>query len=310
MTTLAIAARASQADGHREAERALWAHHGVEPAERFVEAGGARLRVLEAGAGEPVLFVHGTGGPGAWPSLVAELSGCRCLLLDRPGWGSSGPVEYRGRDYKALVADLLRDVLDGLGVERAHVVGASIGNTWALALAARHPDRVGKVALLGGGPLVAAVDVPPFIRLLASPLGRVLVALPQNRRMMRSQVRGLGHGASLDAGRIPGEFFDWRVAMTRETGSMRSERDMARAIVRGKSFRPGLTFGDAELAAICRPALMVYGTADPVGDVATWRRFAGALPDGELRLVDGAGHVPWFDDAPGVAAAIAGFLGA
>ena len=66
--------------------------------------------------------------------------------------------------------------------------------------------------------------------------------LPQRPRMVRAQLRAIGHGASLDAGRIPDEFFDWREALTRDTRSMRSERDMVRAIVSGRSFRPGLTF--------------------------------------------------------------------
>ena len=127
--------------------------------------------------------------------------------------------------------------------------------------------------------------------------------------MVRAQLRGLGHGASIDAGRIPDEFFDWRVALTRDTRSMHAEREMARAIVRRGSFRPGLTFGDAELAAIGQPALIVYGSRDPAGTAELWRRFAGVLPRGELQLVDGAGHVPWFDDPARVASALGRFLG-
>jgi proline iminopeptidase len=98
------------------------------------------------------------------------------------------------------------------------------------------------------------------------------------------------------------------MAMSRDTGSMRSERDMVRAIVRGGSFRPGLTFGEEELGSIRQPVLHLYGTDDPVGSVETWTRLAALLPRGRLRLVDGAGHVPWFDDAERVAGEIAGFL--
>ena len=310
MTSHTIAAPSTGAaeQRYRRAEQALWERCGLDHAEHFVEAQGARLRVLEFGSGKPVLFVHGTGGPGTWPSLLGGLSGCRCLLLDRPGWGLSAPVDYSRHAYSTFVADLLGDVLDALGLERAHVVGASIGNNWALRLAQRHPERVGRVVMLGGGPLVDAVAPPPFIRLLASPLGRIVVALPQRPKMLRAQLRGLGHGASLDAGRIPDEFLDWRMALTRETRSMHSERAMVRAIVSGRSFRPGLTFGDAELAGIRQPALLVYGTGDPVGGVETWRRFAGALPRGELQLVDGAGHVPWFDDPGRVAGDVRRFL--
>ncbi|MET0816972.1 MAG: alpha/beta hydrolase [Solirubrobacteraceae bacterium] len=310
MTTPTIAEPHSdaQTQRYREAERALWRHYDIEPAERFVDVGGVRLRVLEVGSGESVLFVHGTGGPGAWPALVRELSGCRCLLLDRPGWGLSEPVAYSGRDYRAFVADLLCGVLDVLGLDRAHVAGASIGNVWALALAARHPVRVGRVVLLGGGPLLPEVPVPVFVALVASPLGRIMARRPQDPNTTRSHLRRLGHGASLDAGLIPHEFLDWRFALTRDTPALRNEREMIRALVRGRSFRPGLTFGDRELAAITQPVLHVCGTADPVGSVRAWQRLARLLPDARLELVDGAGHVPWFDDPARVAGEIGHFL--
>ena len=83
---------------------------------------------------------------------------------------------------------------------------------------------------------------------------------------------------------------------------------MVRAIVTGTTWRPGLTFDDAELAAICHPTLHVYGTADSVGSVETWKRVAGALPNGALSVVEGAGHMPWFDQPTRVAEEVDRFL--
>lgn len=295
---------------YRDAEHALWDHYGLEPSERFIEldAPAVRLRVREVGTGEPVLFVHGTGGPGTWPSLVRELKGYRCLMLDRPGWGLSSPIDYAKHEYNTLVADLLSGALDALGVDRVSIVGASIGNNWALRLAARHPSRVARIVLMGGGPLLPEIQLPVFIRLLASPLGALIVRLPEKPKMTRAQLRQLGHGPSLDAGRIPDEFIEWRVALSRDTNSMRHERDMVRAIASVRGFRPGLTFQNAELARIQQPTLHVYGTADPVGTVETWRRGTGLLPHGELQLVDEGGHVPWFDDRGLVASHVQRFL--
>lgn len=295
---------------YHEAERALWALYGLAPTERYIEldAPKARLRVLEVGSGESVLFVHGTGGPGTWPSLVGELAGFRRIMLDRPGWGFSSPVDYSAKDYNALIADLLSGVLDALGLQRTHVVGASIGNNWALRLAQRHPSRVAKTVLMGGGPLLPEIRIPTFIRLLASPAGAVIVHLPQKARMMHAQLRQLGHGESLDAGRIPDEFIRWRLALTRDTDSMRHERDMVRAIATPRGFRAGLTFGDAELTRLEQPTLHVFGTADPVGTADVWRREVGLVPHGQLYLVDDAGHMPWFDDPRRVAGEVSRFL--
>jgi len=101
-----------------------------------------------------------------------------------------------------------------------HVVGGSIGNVWALRLAALHPSRVGRVVLLGAGPIRSDARVPGIIRLLASPAGAVMVRLPGNRSRVHSILRGSGHGPSLANGRIPDEFIDWRVSVERETDSM------------------------------------------------------------------------------------------
>src|SRR6266545_6070627 len=112
-------------DRYREAERELWKHHRLEPTERFLdlETQAVRVRVLEVGSGEPLLFVHGTVGQGSWASLIQELPGFRSIVLERPGWGLSSAIDYSRQEYRTLVADVLRGALDALGLERAHVVG-------------------------------------------------------------------------------------------------------------------------------------------------------------------------------------------
>jgi pimeloyl-ACP methyl ester carboxylesterase len=301
----------TRADRYLEAERRLWQRYGLEPRERFIDldAPAARLRVLDVGLGEPLLFVHGTVGPAAWASLIRELPGFRSIVLERPGWGLSSAIDFSGQDYGKLVAKVLRGTLDALELEWANIVGGSIGNVWALRLAAHHPDRVRRVILLGAGPIVTEARVPGIIRLLASPAGALMVRMPANRFRLRSILRQSGHGPSLDDGRIPDEFVDWRVRVERETDSMRHERDMVCAIVKGKSYRPGLTFDDAELAAIRQPTLQVHGTLDEtVGSAESWQRVADVLPRGELSLVGGAGHMPWLDDLDAVAGEVGRFL--
>jgi pimeloyl-ACP methyl ester carboxylesterase len=304
-------ATTAQTERYRQAERALWNHYGLEPNEQFVDLGSpaVRLRVVEIGSGEPVLFVPGTGGTGPyWGLLVRELQSFRCLMLDRPGWGLSSSINYENYEYKTLVADVLNGTLDALGIEQAHVVGASIGEVWALRLAQLYPDRAGRIVLLGGGPLVADVEVPPFIKLLSTPLGAIIVRLPQGSGMVRKQLRGAGHGESLDAGRMD-EFVTWRLAFNRHTDSMQNERDMVKAVVSRRGFRPGLTFDDAELAEIQQPTLQVYGTADPTAGLDIVKRVVDLLPHADLHLIDGGGHLPWFDDPGGVGNSAGRFLG-
>jgi pimeloyl-ACP methyl ester carboxylesterase len=306
----AVPASDHQSERYRQAERRLWDRYGLQPTERFVEVGSPpiRLRVLEIGSGEPVLFVHGTAGLGAWPPLLGQLSGMRSLVLERPGWGLSAPIDYSKHLYRRLTADLLAGVLDALSVVRASLVAASIGNVWALSLAAAHPSRVDRIALLGGSPLVPDIRPPRIIRLLASPIGALMVRLPPKERLVLAQLRQDGHAASLDAGRIPEGLIDWRLAMSRETRSMRHERDMVRSILGRDGWRPGLTFDHDELAAVRQPTLVIWGSSDPVGSPEVWKRAVEALPAGELRVIDGAGHTPWLDAPNAVSSALRRFL--
>lgn len=285
----------------RGSEATVWEHWGVEPEERNLEVGSppSHLRIHEVGSGEPVLFVHGTGGYGPyWAPLVAELNGYRCLLVDRPGWGSSDPVEFPQSGYRDFSADLLRDALDALGVDNVHTVGASIGDTWALALATKHADRVRSVALLGGGPLTDDVKIPPGIRLLRSPLGRLMSKVRWREKMETGQARQSGHGPSLDDGRMPEIYVDWKVAMTNNTDWRVNERDMVRAITGRDGWKAGLTFDADDLSSVLVPVLMIYGTADPIATVEVWQDFVAQIPKGRLAVIEEAGHLPWFD-SPG-----------
>lgn len=301
----------ARAERYRHAERAVWDHYGLEPSERFVdvEEPTARIRVVEVGSGSLTLVAHGTfGGGPAIAGLVRELPGRRFLLMDRPGFGLSSPIAYRAETFGRTIADLQRAVLDGMGVEKVDVVGHSIGALFAVRLASHHPERVGRVILLGAGPLVQEAGVPAPIRLIGSRLGPLMLRLMRGRWAVRSMIAGGGHGAALADGRIPELMLDWRTSVNRDTDSMQHERAMVRAIVDGSRYRDGVTFPHAELAAIRQPTLMVYGKLDSLGDSALWKRVMETLPEGELTVINDAGHMVWLDEPAGVARTMEGFL--
>jgi pimeloyl-ACP methyl ester carboxylesterase len=303
---------AQRAERFRQVEEAVWARHGLAPNERVLDLvrPRLRLRVREVGRGRPILLVHGTIGPAAWPSLIQAMGGnARFIVLDRPGWGGSDPIDFSDvADYRELAADVLAGALDDLGIERAALIAGSIGDTWALSLAERHPMRVDRLVLLGGGPLRAEVRPPGFIRLLASPIGALVVRLPMSIGRTRRILAASGHAASVADGRIPAAFLAYRVSLSNDTSAMRHERGMVRHIVRGSSWRPDLPFDDEALGRIDARTLFVYGTNDEVGDVATWQRFVGAMPNAVLSLVERAGHMPWFDAPGDVASRVDRFL--
>jgi len=123
-----------------------------DPAEEYLQLAGGRVHLFRGGEGEPVLFLHAAGGAGTWPEFHQLLArGFEVIAPDHPGFGKSDDFpEVEAIDD--LVYHYL-DVLDVLGLDRPHVVGASFGGWIAAELAVAAPHRVGSLVLLSAAGL-------------------------------------------------------------------------------------------------------------------------------------------------------------
>jgi 2-hydroxy-6-oxonona-2,4-dienedioate hydrolase len=300
---------------YRAAERALWRDAGLTPTEHRVHLvrNEVDVRVLEVGVGPPALFIHG--GPGAagpsWAHLAARLPQLRCLLLDRPGTGLSDP---RPLDDPAAVRreaqTLVADVLAGLGIPRAHLVGSSHGSYVALLTAAAHPDRVERTVHLGCPGFVEGMKATAFDRLVLLPAApQLLGRLPASERGLRSTLRQLGHTTALETGRISQPFIDWSVALQRHTDTMRNElASMGNMGTFRRGFAPSLTLDGEVLGQVRSPTYLLWGDQDPYGDASVAQQLVDALPDAQLEMLPHAGHLCWLDDLDQAADAIRNHL--
>jgi 2-hydroxy-6-oxonona-2,4-dienedioate hydrolase len=296
---------------YRRAERRLWDDAGAAPSDRRVHLprNDVEVRVQEVGEGPPVLFLHG--GPGAdgsiWAHLAARLPGMRCLLLDRPGTGLS--AAHRPADAAAVRREaetLVPDALDALGIERAHLVGSSHGGYAALLAGALHPDRVARTAILGCPAFIDGMVVTAVDRLALLPGARRLFSLARpSEKGFRKVMRQLGHGRSLDVGRIPEAVIQWGVALQRHTDTMRNEFDAMSVMgtFRG-GFDAALAVGPETLAGVRSPTLVLWGADEVYGDTGVARRLVEVLPAAELEVLPDAGHLCWFDDLDHAASAV------
>ncbi|WP_203336636.1 alpha/beta fold hydrolase [Nocardioides limicola] len=294
--------RSDREQRYRDAERRWWAHVGVEPMERRVHlpALDVDVRVQEVGVGEPVLFVHGGPNSGStWMELVSRLSGLRCLVVDRPGTGLSDPLR-RPVDRQNLAEygeTLAVDVLDALDVDRAHLVVSSFGGYVGIRSAAAHPQRFDRMVQMACPAFTPEMRTPPFMRLIMTPgLGALINRLPPNTTAARQVLRQIGHGASLDAGRISPEFIDWYVALQRDTDTMAHEVRMISGLGGPLGFDRAITIPDSVLAAVQAPTRFLWGADDTFGAEATARRTVAAMPHAEVEMLPEAGHLPWIDD--------------
>jgi pimeloyl-ACP methyl ester carboxylesterase len=268
---------------------------------RSVATRRARLSMIEAGEGPPVLAVHGLGATkGSFvPTIDALSNRFRTIALDLPGFGdSSKPI---GAAYDArFFATACIDLLDALELDRVHLIGNSLGGRVALEIGLRHPERVGRLALLA--PALAwrrPRPWAPLLRLTRPELGLVQLA---PRAMVDVIVRQL----------VPGANQGWRAAGVDEflraylTPAGRAAfYATARHIYLDEPHgRDGFW---PRLATLQAEALFVWGQRDQLVPIGFARHVANAVPHASHLELD-CGHVPQVERPALTNSAIATFF--
>lgn len=135
------------------------------------------IEVLEAGAGAPLLFLHGAGGIAAWEGvlpLLAEHYQVYAPLL--PGFSRSTGLEYLEDQFDLFMHGF--DVIEGLGLEKPYVVGESFGGWMAAEMAALRPKEIGRLAL--AAPVGLWRDEAPVVDLFGMMPGELVPYLYHN----------------------------------------------------------------------------------------------------------------------------------
>ena len=261
----------------------------------------ARLSMLEEGIGPPVLAIHGLGGTkGSFLLTAAALADrFRVVAVDLPGFGDSDkPI---GAAYDApFFAHAMIDLLDALELDRADLIGNSLGGRVALEVALRDPARVGRLALLA--PSLAwrrPRRWAPALRLVRPELGLVQLA-------PRAAVDAVVHRL------IPGADEGWTASGVDEflrAYHTRSGRAAFYAAARqiyleaphGKDgFWP-------RLRELQPDAMFIWGRRDTLVPIAFARHVAEALPQARHVELD-CGHVPQMERPRQTHKAVAAFL--
>lgn len=302
---------------YRAAEGKFWASEGLAPTEHVVRMAGRAppVRLQRVGGGPPVVLIHGVNTAGAvFAPLVAGLGAFDCIVIDRPGCGLSDPASRNMRDVAAFAAfadDMVVDLLDALGLERAHLVGTSLGGYFAIRTAAAHADRIASVSLLGW-PVGAPNGHLPLVMRVGGvrPLGKLMARLPAPEAAMKPMLSRIGLHQAVQGGRVSDEMVRWFHSLLRDTETMRNELMGTPPIIHPlRGMNDDILHTDVLLSAVRPRVQLLWGDADPFGDVGVARDFAGKFSDSGLSVRVGSGHAPWIDEPEAVAQAVAAFIG-
>jgi pimeloyl-ACP methyl ester carboxylesterase len=283
-----------------QAESRLFTACGVQVASRLVPLADppVSVRVLELGDGPPLVLVHGSGmSASTWAPLMPYLRTNRLIAFDLPGFGLSDPFDYSGRPLRSHAVAQLTSLLGALGLERAPVVGTSLGGMWALCLALDAPDRVEGVASLGV-PAVALAGMhgdAAFTALSTPGLRQLIVRLGSPSVATTRRVLARGAIGPHAAERAPEGFFEVIDEGMRQPGYRTAMLTHMQLAMRFGRPRPENFLSDSELRRLTVPVLMIWGDQDPYGGPEIGRRACELIPDARLEIIPGR-HAPFLDD--------------
>lgn len=232
----------------------------------FVEVDGLRIRVERAGAGHPVLLLHGWGASAEAMRMIAEdlARNYDVAALDFPGHGKSSPPPepWRVSNFTALTLK----VMDQLGLKQPHVIAHSFGGRVVIKLAAENPQRISRLVLTGAAGLPPERTHGQRARLKVAGIGkRVKRTLGDTSVSRWLESRWVHHVASADYQAASGTMRGTLVNIVAE--------DLSDWLPR-----------------IEAPTLLIWGAEDRDTPLSSGQRMAALIPSSELVVLEGGGH--------------------
>ena len=234
---------------------------------------GAKIAWETTGSGSPVLLIMGLAYPGAsWFRQVPVLAERhQVITVDNRGAGDTGDVPGAPYTVETMADDCLA-VLDAAGVEKAHVVGISMGGLMAQEIALSHPERIQSLCLMATHPGIAHSVLPQ----------EVIDFLTARPTMTPDQAREAAIPFNYDEGTSRALIEeDWEVRRTGTAGPT------GYAAQGGTALWSGLE----RLSQITAPTLVMYGEKDALVVPANSEKIAAAIPDAKLVGVANANHI-------------------
>lgn len=243
-----------------------------------------QLHYNDIGSGaETVVMLHGS-GPGAtgWANFSRNVepfvnAGYRVILLDCPGWGKSDTIVNTG-SRSDLNARALKGLMDTIGLEKAHIVGNSMGAHSTVAFALANPTRVGKLILMGGGTGGPSQFVP-------MPTEGIKLIGQLYRNPTIDNLKKMMNVFVYDASHLTEELYEARL------NNMLNRRDHLENFVKSLEANPK-QFPDYghRLGEIKTPTLVVWGRDDRFVPMDVGLRLIWGIPNAQLHVFNQCGH--------------------
>ena len=265
---------------------------GVPFTQTYINAGGVRTRVVEAGDGPPLIFLHGTGGhlEAYLRNIEEHAKHFHVYAIDMVGHGYSDmpDLDYGPQDY----VDFMHDFLDAIGAEKAFISGESLGAQVAAWFAIQHPDRVAKIVMNTG---ILLPPDPEGAKDLEDLLERTRKATgAPDRDAVRMRLRWLVH----EDHHVTDELIECRYAIYAQPGRAATVRKIAEASIGAlliKEVQEKWNTADLMRQIPCS-TLLLWTRYNPGQLVPLAEEGAKLIPDCELVVLENSAHWPQWEE--------------
>lgn len=262
-----------------------------ESVQHSAKAGDLTLNYYEAGqstsigGGLPLVMLHG-GGPGAsaWSNFGSALptfaASFRTLLVDQPGFGGSDKPPVVGNYYRHS-AEYVVQLLDELGIERVHLLGNSLGGGTAMRLALSHPDRVGRLVLMGPGGLSLNL-------FHADPTEGVKRLMDFSANPSREALRAFISTMVVNQALVTDELVEERFADATAPGAQEAMTSMGMSFWNPETAEDGMLWREAH--QLRKHTLLTWGREDRVNPLDGAMVALKLIPKAQLHVFPNCGH--------------------
>jgi 2-hydroxy-6-oxonona-2,4-dienedioate hydrolase len=252
-----------------------------------IDAAGVPTRALQAGAGDDVIFLHGTSGhlEAFVRNIPAHAAHYRCHAIDMLGHGFTGKPDYP-YEIPRYVEHLV-NYMDACGIASAHLVGESLGGWVAAWLASEQPERVKSIQLLCSGGTVANPKVMERIR-----TSTYDAVTQDDISLTRKRLELLMADPAKD---VSDELVETRHRIYHAPDFVANIENLL--CLQNMDVRQRNLLRADRLARIKAPALIIWGNENPFGDVPEAKELHEMLPGSRLEIFGHTGHWPQHEQA-------------
>lgn len=282
---------------YKNSQQALHKSEGISLQRKYVKVDGPvnNIHYLEAGEGTPLVLIHGAmSSTDVWTTNFINFlkKDFHLYIIDLPGFWLTDKVNYRkvSSTYRQHVVKVMDSFMNAVHLDKASLIGNSLGGLWASIYALERPKRVEKVGYIGK-PLGIDNHFPFIMKLFGVRGINNLLFTPSDIDKTKEIYSSI---LVADVSNLSQEYIQSVSYASMLPDANFSQRTVFEKILTLSGLRDDLLVGE-EMKSIKHPAIFIWGEKDVHGELSVANEIASHMSQGKVTVLKGAGHLPWLD---------------